>query len=128
MPVRRVRVQSGLRTRSWLELDSPPRWIPVHFDPVLVTVPAPTSVQLHGEPQRHRLIAADVDGIWLHPCGPVRVDEPRGRRIDSPSQPDSLSTAVTYGWRRQLRADAGLLTLAASLTLWWATVRGSDPS
>jgi hypothetical protein len=151
--VRRVRVQSGLLTRSWLELDSPPRWIPVHFDPILVTLPAPTSVQLHGDPERHRLIAADVEGIWLHPSGSVRIDEPRGRRIDSPSRPDSFPTAATYGWRRQLRADAGLLTLApiigllwvfldgggaltwtcvtaltSSLTLWWAAVRGSDPS
>jgi hypothetical protein len=151
--VRRVRMQSGLLTRSWLELDSPPRWIPVHFDPVLVTLPAPASVRLHGNPQRHRLVAADVEGIWLHPSGPVRAEEPRGRRIDNPSRPDPHRSTTTYGWRRQLRAEAGLLTLAplvgllwvfldgggvvtwafaavltASLALWWAAVRGSDPS
>ncbi len=157
--VRRVRVQSGLLTRSWLELDAPApdsttqRWIPVHFDPVLVTLPAPTPVQLHGDPQRDRLVAADVDGIWLHPSGPVRSSEPRGRRIDSPARPDALHTATTPGWRRQLRADAGLLTpapivgllwvfldgggvptwacattLTATLALWWAALRGSDPT
>lgn len=151
--VRRVRVQSGLLTRSWLELDSPPRWIPVHFDPVLVTLPAPTSVRLHGDPQRRALIAAEVDGTWLHPCGPVRVNEPRGRRIDSPASPDPLRSTITYRWRRQLQADAGLLTVApivgllwvfldggglatwacattltAALALWWAALRGSDPS
>jgi hypothetical protein len=158
--VRRVRVQSGLLTRSWLELldsqapdSTAQHWIPVHFDPVLVTLPAPTSVQLHGDPQRDRLVAADVDGTWLHPSGPVRSSEPRGRRIDSPSHPDALQTAATPGWRRQLRADVGLLTpapvvgllwtfldgggvitwacattLTATLALWWAALRGSDPT
>ncbi|MGH3996862.1 MAG: hypothetical protein ACRDTJ_05295, partial [Pseudonocardiaceae bacterium] len=72
MQVRRVRMQSGLLTRSWLELDSPPRWIPVHFDPVLVTLPAPASVQLHGDPRRRGLVAAEVGGVWLDPSGPVR--------------------------------------------------------
>ena len=151
--VRRVRVQSGLLTRSWLELDSPPRWIPVHFDPVLVTLPAPTSVQLHGDPQRHRLVAAHVGGTWLYPSGPVRVDEPKGPRIDNPARPDALPTTAVHGWRRQLRANAGLLTLApivgllwafldgggvltwacataliAAIALWWAAIRGSDPT
>jgi hypothetical protein len=157
--VRRVRVQSGMITRSWLELDSPApdstaqRWIPVHFDPVLVTLPAPTSVQLHGDSQRDRLVAADVGGIWLYPSGPVRSSEPRGRRIDSPSHPDALQTTATPGWRRQLQADAGLLTpapivgllwtfldgggvltwacattLTATLALWWAALHGSDPT
>ncbi len=151
--VRRVRVQSGLLTRSWLELDSPPRWIPVHFDPVMVTLPAPTSVQLHGDPQRRALVAAEVDGAWLHASGPVRVNEPRGRRIDSPTSPDPPRSTITYGWRRQLQADAGLFTVApivgllwifldggglatwacataltAALALWWAALRGSDPS
>ncbi len=153
MQLRRVQVQSGLLTRSWLELDSPPRWIPVHFDPVLVTLPAPTSVQLHGDPQRRALVAADVDGTWLYPSGPVRINEPRGQRIDSPASPDTLRSAIAYGWRRQLQADAGLLTVApivgllwafldgggvltwacatvltAALALWWAALRGSDPS
>ncbi|MDQ3760385.1 MAG: hypothetical protein M3460_01365 [Actinomycetota bacterium] len=153
MPVRRVRVQAGLLTRSWLELDSPPRWIPVHFDPVLVTLPAPAWVQLHGDPQRRALVAADVAGTWLYPSGPVRADEPRGRRIDNPARPGPLPTTATYGWRRQLRADAGLLTtapvvgllwtfldggsvltfacataLTATLALWWAALRGSDPT
>ncbi len=150
--VRRVRVQSGLLTRSWLELDSPPRWIPVHFDPVLVTLPAPASVQLHGDPQRRGLVAAEVSGVWLDPSGPVRAREPSGRRTDSPTHPDSDAGGDT-SWRRQLRADAVLLTpapvvgllwafldgggvltwacataLTAALALWWAALRGSDPS
>jgi hypothetical protein len=149
---RRVRVQSGLLTRSWLELDTPPRWVPVHFDPVLDVIPAPASMTLHGEPRRRRLVAATVDGTWLHPSGPVRTTEPRGRRIDSPARPD-LDAVRATGWARQLRADAVLLTpapvvgllwvfldggglltwaaataLACALALWWAALHGSDPS
>lgn len=150
--VRRVRVQSGLLTRSWLELDSPPRWIPVHFDPVLVTMPAPASVQLHGDPRCRGLVAAEVSGVWLDPSGPVRVGEPAGRRIDSPTRPDA-GAGGDISWRRQLQADAVLLTpapvvgllwafldgggiltwacataLTATLALWWAALRGSDAS
>ncbi|MGH3812161.1 MAG: hypothetical protein ACRDUV_06855 [Pseudonocardiaceae bacterium] len=151
-PARRVRWQSGLMTRSWLELESPPRWIPVHFNPILATLPAPASVQLHGDPRRRGLVAAEVDGVWLDPSGPIRATEPRGRRIDSPARPDPDALAGT-NWRRQLRADAVLLTpapvvgllwvyldggglatwtcataLTATLALWWAALRGSDPT
>lgn len=148
--VRRGRVQSGLLTRSWLELGSPSRWIPVHFDPVLVTLPEPAVVQLHGDPQRHRLVAAELDGRWLYPSGPVRTQEPRGRRVEGPARSGAPGR---YGWIRQFRAGAGLLTLApivgllwvfldggglitwatatvltAALALWWAALRGSDPT
>lgn len=151
--VRRVRMQSGLLTRSWLELDSPARWIPVHVDPVLGTLPAPATVALHGDPRRDRLVAASVGGVWLHPSGPVRSTEPRGRRIDSPSRPDPRQTAATPGWRRQLRADAALLTpapivgllwtfldtgtlftwtyttaLTATVAIWWSALHGTDPT
>ncbi len=158
MNVRRVRVQSGLMTRSWLELDSPApdsttqRWIPVHFDPVLVTLPAPTTVQVHGDPRRRGLAAAEVDGVWLDPSGPIRTTEPRGRRIDSPTRPDPDARHDT-SWRQQLRADSVLLTptpvvgllwvyldggglatwmyataMAATLALWWAALHGTDPT
>jgi hypothetical protein len=152
MQARRVRVQSGLLTRSWLELDAPPRWIPIHFDPILATLPAHSSMQLHGDPQRRGLAAAEVDGVWLDPSGPIRATEPRGRRIDSPALPDPHAHSDT-SWRRQLRADAVLLTpapivgllwtfldgggvvtwacataLTATLALWWSALRGSDPT
>jgi hypothetical protein len=152
MQVRRVRVQSGLLTRSWLELDAPPRWIPVHFDPILVALPAPTTVALHGDPQGRGLVAAEVDGVWLDPSGPIRATEPRGRRIDSPAIPDADALG-DISWRRQLRADAVLLTpapvvgllwvfldggglltwtcattLTAALAFWWAALRGTDPT
>ena len=74
--VRRVRWQQGLSTRSYLETDAnPQRWIPVHFDPVLVGLPAPVTARLHGDPLRDRLVAATVPGpdgtqVPLVPSGP----------------------------------------------------------
>jgi hypothetical protein len=155
---RRVRMQSGLLTRSWFELEATTpgtqarRWIPVHFDPVLMTLPAPAPVRLHGDPRRNRLLTVEADGVWLHPAGPARAGEPPGRRIDSPTLPDTDGLPAT-GWRRQLRADAALVTpapvvgllwafldgggvltwacataLTAALALCWAALRGSDPS
>ncbi|MDQ3990240.1 MAG: hypothetical protein M3291_13800, partial [Actinomycetota bacterium] len=154
--LRRVRFQSGLLGRSWLETESPPqRWIPVHFHPALITLPAPTSVLVHGNPQVDRLVGAVVDGVWVPPSGPVRAAEPRGRRTDNPSTPDADAhrRATGVDWRRQLRNDlvlvvpapfiglfwvfldgggvatwAGATMLVAALGLWWAALRGSDPT
>lgn len=154
--VRRIRIQSGLLTRSWLETEADPqRWIPVHFDPVLVTLPAPTAIQLYGDPRAHRLVVAEIEGNWLYASGSVRATEPRGRRGDNPARPDgdARQHAAAAGWMRQLRADAvilipapflgvlwtyldggGVLTfigatvLAAVLGLWWAAIQGSDPT
>jgi hypothetical protein len=157
VPVRRVRIQAGLIARSWLETETTPRrWIPVHFDPLLVGLPSPATVRLHGDPLRNRLLSVDVDGRVLHPSGPVRAHEPRGRRTDNPSAPDALTMQRLAGLatlRRQLRADlpllapapviallwtyldgAGIATwaattaLLAALGLWFAALRGSDPS
>ena len=154
--LRRVRFQSGLLARSWLETEShPQRWIPVHFHPALITLPAPASVLLHGDPQVDRLVGAVVDGVWVPPSGPVRATEPRGRRTDNPTTPDAdaCHRAAGFDWRRQLRNDlilvvpapfvglfwvfldcggvatwAGATTLVATLGLWWAALRGSDPT
>jgi hypothetical protein len=157
VPVRRVRVQSGLIGRSWLETDTAPRcFVPVHFDPVLVGLPSPTTARIHGDPLRDRLVAAEVNGRFLHPSGPVRSTEPRGRRTDNPDRPDqsTLERAARLApLRRQLIADLPLLVpapvvallwtyvdggglttwlsataLLGSLALWLAAVRGSDPS
>jgi uncharacterized protein DUF3592 len=157
VPVRRARIQAGLIARSWLETETTPRrWIPVHFDPLLVGLPSPATVRLHGDPLRDRLVSVDVDGRVLHPSGPVRAQEPRGRRTDNPSAPDAstMQRLARLGpLRRQLRADlplllpapivallwtyvdgAGITTwatttaLLAALGLWLASIRGSDPS
>jgi hypothetical protein len=157
VPVRRVRIQSGLMARSWLETeDIPRRWIPVYFDPILVTLPTPTTVSLFGDPRRHRLVAAVVNDVVLYPSGRVAKDDPRGRRVDNPSEIDDSvrARAVTArGLLRQLRTDivlivpapiVGLLwafldgsgfwswlgasVITAALALWLAALRGSDPS
>jgi hypothetical protein len=157
VPVRRVRIQAGLMARSWLETETAPRrWIPVHFDPLLVGLPSPATVRLHGDPLRDRLVAVAVDGRLLHPSGPVRAQEPLGRRTDNPTAPDASTIermARLAALRPQFRADlpllvpapiiallwtyiegAGIATwaaataLLATLGLWLAAIRGSDPS
>jgi hypothetical protein len=157
VPVRRVRIRTGVVARSWLETETTPRrWIPVHFDPLLVGLPSPATVRLRGDPLHDRLVGAEVAGRLLHPSGAVRAHEPRGRRTDNPTAPDAstIERAARLGaWHRQLRADlpvlfpapivallwtyldgAGITTwaattaLLAALALWLAAVRGSDPS
>jgi hypothetical protein len=155
---RRIRVQRGLITRSWLELESG-RWVPVHFVPALTALPSPAPVRLHGDPTRTAYVAATLPSpqgpVRVPPSGRVRRIEPTGRRIDNPSVPDAhtLSALDRHGIRAQLRADApplvvapalggvwafliggGLLgwlaatAVAATLALHIAGVRGSDPS
>jgi hypothetical protein len=155
--VRRIRIQNGLTSRSWLEIDTTPQhFVPVHFDPVLIRLPSPTIVRMQGDPLRDRLVGAELNGNFLYASGPVRSTEPRGRRTDNADRPDAstLERAALLGpLTRQLRADlplvvpapfigllwtyvdrGGLLTwvavtaLAASLGLWLAAMRGSDPS
>ncbi|NKE62673.1 hypothetical protein FXN61_40500 [Lentzea sp. PSKA42] len=145
--VRRIRLQSGLMVRSWLEIDGPTeRWLPVYYDPVLVTLPSPVDVELRGGR------VAVVDGVTIYPSGRVVTKHPRGRRADNPAQPDP-ETRAPRGLLAQLRADAvfmvpapfvglfwayldasgftGWITatvIAAVLGLWWGAFRGSDPS
>jgi hypothetical protein len=153
VPVRRIRVQRGLLTRSWLETgETPPRWIPVYFDPVLVTLASPSRVVLHGT----RLVGAKIDGVRVFPSGPVSAREPHGRRGDNAVRPDEqafVRAEASLSLRRQLRADAvsvvpapavglfwtfldgsgfsgwlGATVIAAAAGLWLAALRGSDPT
>ncbi len=155
--VRRIAVQSGLITRSWLESESSPQWwVPVHFDPALVTLPSPSPVVMHGDPMQRRWVTVDAGGVRLYPSGPVTRREPRGRRADNPRTPGPDAPAraeQSRRLRRQLRNDlvlvvpaplvglfwvfldgggvatwAGATVLVAVLGLWWGAVRGSDPS
>ncbi len=157
VPVRRVTVQSGLLTRSWLESESSPQWwAPVHFDPALVTLPSPAPAVVHGVPSPRRWVAVDAGGVRLYPSGPVTRREPRGRRSDNPRFPGpdaALRAERAQRLSRQLRTDlvmvvpapfvglfwvfldgggvatwASATVLVAALGLWWAAVRGSDPS
>lgn len=145
--VRRIRLQSGLMVRSWLEIDGPvERWLPVYYDPVLVTLPSPVDIELRGGR------VAVIDGVTVYPSGRPVTKHPRGRRLDNPVRPDP-ETVAPRGLRPQLRSDAmfmgpapfvglfwayvdnsgftGWITatvVAAALGLWWGAFRGSDPS
>lgn len=156
LTVRRIRVQRRLRTRSWLETEpqagTRQRWIPVYWDPVLAELPSPVEVTVHG---RNRLVTIEAGGVRLYPSGRVTTHEPLGRRTDSPSRPDdhALAKARSAGLLRQLRVDAALIVpapliglfwayldqggvpswagataLCAALALWYAAIRGSDPT
>ena len=155
--VRRVAIQSGLLTRSWLESESSsPWWVPVHFDPALVALPSPAPAVVHGDPVSRRWVAVDAGGVRLYPSGPITRREPRGRRTDNPRAPGPdapVRAEQSRGLRRQLRTDlvltvpapfvglfwvfldgggvttwAGATVLVAALGLWWAALRGSDPT
>jgi hypothetical protein len=145
--VRRIRLQSGLMVRSWLEIDGPvERWLPVYYDPVLVTLPSPASVELRGGR------VAVIDGVTVYASGRPVTKHPRGRRLDNPVRPDP-ETRAPRGLAAQLRVDAvfmvpapvvglfwayldgsgftGWITatvIAGVLGLWWGAFRGSDPS
>lgn len=151
LTIRRISMRRGLMARTWLETEDD-RWIPVHFEPAVLTLPAPTTARSHGE----RLIAVHIPGATLYPSGRTRHTEPPGRRTDSPTKPDAYTAtrATTAArWRRQLRVDAALLApaplvgllwsylddsgtcgwlgataITAAVALWWAAIRGSDPS
>lgn len=131
VPVRRVRIQAGLLSRSWLETEHEPRrWIPVHFDPALVTLPAPTTVTLFGDPLRGGWVGAEVDGTRLYPAGRVRAYEPRGRRVDNPMRPDAdtarRARQATLG--RHLLLDGALVAPAPLVGLFWAYLDGGGVS
>jgi hypothetical protein len=131
------------------------RWIPVYWDPILAQLPSPAEVIVHGDPRLDRLVTVEADGVLLHPSGRITAREPLGRRTDSPSHPDdhALAKARTAGTLRQLRVDAaltvpapllglvwayldeggvpswcGATALCATLALWLAAIRGSDPT
>ncbi len=153
VPIRRVKVQRGLLTRSWLELETPtPSWLPVYFDPALIGLASPSVAELTGD----RRVLVRVGGTTFHPAGGLRTTEPRGRRLDNPAEPDAdraAAAARPVTLRRQLRADLPVLAVApvvgvfwalvdgtgvagwlavtvlvAAFGFWWAALRGSDPS
>ncbi|MEA5363348.1 hypothetical protein VA596_27705 [Amycolatopsis sp., V23-08] len=153
VPIRRVKVQRGLLTRSWLELETPqPAWLPVYFSPELIGLPSPSIAELTGD----RRVLVRAGGTVLYPAGRLRLTEPRGRRLDNPAEPDDERRAAAVRpvtLRRQLRTDLPVLAVApvvgvfwalvdgtgvagwlavtiltAAFGFWWAALRGSDPS
>ncbi|MGW5227901.1 hypothetical protein ACWEP5_23505 [Nocardia niigatensis] len=144
--VRRVRQQHRLVSRSWLEFTIGGRdlWLPVYFDPGLVTL-TPDTAELAGRTVR-------VGQLRVYPSGRLRDSEPVGRLIDNPARPDPEAIGRT-GTGRRLLLDAqsavvgpfaGLLwvyvagggsmafvaatLVAAATATWLPAVRGSDPS
>ncbi|WP_308188498.1 hypothetical protein [Nocardia spumae] len=147
--VKRVRQQYRLLSRSWLEftIGGRTRWLPVYFDPALVTM-----VDADGSFDATVL----VDGRRLFPSGRVRDSEPRGRLIDNPTRPDPdgaahAASAGLLGRRLLLDAQSavaapfaglfwiyiagggfpafiGATVVAAAAATWFSAVRGSDPS
>ena len=128
----RVRQQHRLVSRSWIESES--GWVPVYFDPALIT----------------------GDDVRLYRSGLTRSHEPAGKLIDNPSRPslDTAQRAVAASrWRRRLTLDSqhaiaaplvgflwvyldgggvaafiGATCVAAVVATWIPAIRGSDPS
>ncbi|MEN0134082.1 MAG: hypothetical protein AAGC80_02980 [Rhodococcus sp. (in: high G+C Gram-positive bacteria)] len=153
--VHRVRQQHRLTSRSWIEIDEEPepRWVPVFFDPALVTMPTPTTATVHDVGRR---CIVTWNGRRLLPSGRARRSEPPGRLIDNPSRPDPdgpVRARVAARPARRLVLDAqfavaapfagalwvyvaggglpafaGATCVAAAVAVWLAAVRGSDPS
>lgn len=149
-PCRRIRQQHRLVSRSWLEFttDGVTRWMPVYFDPALVTLTDSVAEFDSG--------AVTLGELRLYPSGPVRDREPIGRLHDNPSRPDPdgpdhAAASARLGRRVLLDAQfavaapfaallwvyvagggfpafAGAATVAAGAAVWSAAIRGSDPS
>ncbi|MGQ4618348.1 hypothetical protein [Nocardia sp. R7R-8] len=148
--VTRVRQQHRLISRSWLQVSGTrqPRWLPVYFDPQLVTL-TETETELTDR-------TIHIAGRRLYPSGRIGDVEPPGRLIDNPSRPDPDAPAKTASATRLLRRllldaqstvaapfaailwvyiDGGGLpvflaatTIAAAISVWLSAIQGSDPS
>ncbi|MCP2318478.1 hypothetical protein APR12_003833 [Nocardia amikacinitolerans] len=147
--VARVRQQHRLVSRSWLEVIGPAgarRWLPVFFDPALVTF-TESAAEFDGRVLR----AGD---LRLYPSGRARDTEPPGRLVDNPSRPDPDAPVLAASRvTRRLLFDVqpavaapfaallwiyvdggglvtfvGALCVAAATATWLAAIRGSDPS
>ncbi|WP_405159614.1 hypothetical protein OG203_24440 [Nocardia sp. NBC_01499] len=148
--VSRMRQQHRLVSRSWLEISGTgrPRWLPVYFDPDLLTL-TETRADLTDR-------TIHLAGHRLYPSGRISTTEPPGRLVDNPSRPDpdaAALTATATRLRRRLVLDAqstvaapfaalmwiyidggGFTTflaatcVAAAAALWLSAIRGSDPS
>ncbi|WP_280252284.1 hypothetical protein [Nocardia abscessus] len=146
----RVRQQHRLVSRSWLQVEGTgrPRWLPVYFDPVLVTL-TESEAQLDDR-------TVHVAGRRFYPSGRIRDVEPPGRLVDNPSRPDPdalTQIAKVTRPRRRLLLDAqstvaapiaallwvyidgggfpaflAATTIAAACSIWLSAIRGSDPT
>lgn len=133
--VRRVRQEYQLLSRSWLELrdGDTVRWLPVYFDPELISHTGGT-----GRLRERRMVLdrAGTDtgsgtvpdsGFRIFPSGRARAQEPPGRLIDNPTRfdpqaPDRARTAAKP--TRRLLLDAQSAVAAPFAALFWVYVMG----
>jgi hypothetical protein len=115
--------RQGLVVRSWLELGTPAgvRWLPVHWAPELERLAPDTSLEVHGDPARDRLVLPVVAGAEVWPSGRLRDRLPRGDVRQADVDPD----AVELGLARQARVDGVIPFVAPVLGLLWAYMDSS---
>ncbi|MGW6335399.1 hypothetical protein [Nocardia rhamnosiphila] len=134
MPVRRVRQEYQLVSRSWLELrdGGNERWLPVYFTPELIGFTGGTA--LLGERQivlRPESGGTDLPGgpreFRVLPAGRARETEPPGRLVDNPTRVDpetETRAATTTKTTRRLLLDAQPAVAAPFVALLWLYVMG----
>ncbi|MBA3411152.1 MAG: hypothetical protein H0U15_10035 [Geodermatophilaceae bacterium] len=115
---RRVRVRRGLSDRSWLVLDhgSAVSWVPVYWDEAVSSLKRDTSITVHGNPRRDRLVLPVIDGTPIWPSGGRRGSAPKGESTQLPPQHPVPPRSLL----RQARGDAAGLLFAPLFGLLWA--------
>lgn len=140
VPVRRVRQEYQLLSRSWLEIREQRRsyWIPVYFTPELVGFTGGTAylgdrrivvreggTETAGEEAR-AAESADT-GLRLLPAGRERDTEPPGRLVDNPTRAGrdiAARGAAVARIGRRLLLDAQTAVAAPFVGLLWVYVMG----
>ncbi|WP_328389835.1 hypothetical protein [Nocardia sp. NBC_00416] len=134
VPVRRVRQEHQLLSRSWIELrdGGDECWIPVYFTPELIEFTGGTAlfgerrIDLRRDPASERIIGAAGE-FRILPAGRARESEPPGRLLDNPTRPDpdaQARTAATVQVTRRLLLDAQPMVAAPFAGLLWVYVMG----
>ncbi|MEV3962112.1 hypothetical protein AB0M34_14635 [Nocardia sp. NPDC050193] len=134
VPVRRVRQEYQLVSRSWLELRDAKvqSWLPVYFTPELIRFTGGTA-RLTGRqillcPESDEVAAGEQQPeLRVLPAGRARDSEPPGRLVDNPTRtyPDAAArstTATKIG--RRLLLDAQPAVAAPFIALLWVYVMG----
>jgi len=115
---RRVRVRRGLSDRSWLVLDhaGAAAWIPVYWDEAVSSLKPNSSITVHGNPGRDRLVMPVIAGRPIWPSGGRRGSAPKGVAAQAAAE----SPVPRRSLLRQARADAAALLFAPLFGLLWA--------
>ena len=130
VPVRRVRQQYRLTSRSWLELGESGRgrWLPVYFSPEMLGFTGGTATvrgkRVIVQPAGSFTNQDDAIDLRVFPAGRVRDTEPPGRLIDNPARIDPAASHATTKGRigRRLLLDAQPTVAAPFAGLLWVYV------